>query len=54
MAQCTSPGCTREGTVESSVEAPFAMSASTSQTRRTELICTTCDEQNERMELLSK
>jgi len=50
MAQCENSICSREATVEREVAAPFSMSSTTTQTKKTIKICQPCAEQDTRLE----
>lgn len=54
MAQCDVTLCTREGTIERNVDAPFTMLSTSTQSRKTILICEECNKQDERMHQVGK
>lgn len=54
MAQCNSIGCTREGTVERHIDAPFTMTSQAAQSLHRILECQVCHDQYLRMKEVGK
>ncbi len=49
MEQCNTTGCVRPAAVESTLYAPFSMSSTSTQSKRTVKVCIQCAEQEKRM-----